>query len=79
MLEASVRFGKSSDVALQGEEFPGMKSREKNPVCGQVDEAGAAREGGWPHTGHCSVPVLWLLCCCVGSGESSVTGTDHTQ
>lgn len=62
MLEASIRFGKSSDVALQGDEFPGMKSKGENPVCGQADEAGAAREGGWLHTGHRSVPVL---CCCV--------------
>lgn len=78
MLEASILSGKSSDVALQGEKFPGMKSQGENPVCGQVDEAGTAREGGWLHTGHGSVPVFRLLCC-VGSGGSSVTDTDHTQ
>lgn len=56
-----------------------MKSKGENPVCGQMDEAGTAREGGWLHRGHGSVPVLRLLCCCVGSGGSSVTDTDRTQ
>lgn len=61
MLEASILFGKSSDVALQEEKFPGMKSKRENAVCGQVDEAGAAAEGGWLHTGHGSIPALRLL------------------
>lgn len=56
-----------------------MKSKGENPVCGQMDEAGTAREGGWLHRGHGSVPVLRLLCCCVGSGGSSVADTDRTQ
>lgn len=56
-----------------------MKSKGENLVCGQVDGGGTAREGGWLHSGYGGVPVLWLLCCCVGSGGSSVTDTDRTQ
>lgn len=47
-------------------------------MCGQVDEAGAAPEGGWAHRARLRSRVQTVVLF-VGSGGSSVTGTDHTQ
>lgn len=63
MLEASICSGKSSGVALQGEELPGRRSEGANAACGPVGEAGTAREGGGPRSRHVVVVLFrWAGC-----------------